>query len=125
MSFPYGPPGEDTYAQCDPLIVDLVRRINADTDLNLKTVQSCEGHPWPFLELCGELEDLSVAAGRMMLMIPEKIQLVVVVVVRELVNEPRLKMMVNSERWRFTVIPTRCDPGAVAEARAVLAAPWP
>lgn len=112
--FPYGEPSEAVYAQCDPLIVDLVRRINADTQLGLKTVQSCEGHPWPFLELVGERQTLLEALDYMARALPEKMQLVLV----NVVEHP------SRPRWRMTIVPTRCDPCAVAEARAVLAAPW-
>jgi hypothetical protein len=115
MTFPYGAPSEATYAQCDPLIVDLVRRINDDGRLALETVQSCEGHPWPMLELHGTRESLMVAATAMLAALPEKVALALVVVVR---------LETQRERWRFTVIPTQAEPGKVAEARNVLAAPW-
>ena len=115
MTFPYGPPGEATYAQCDPLIVDLVRRINEDGVLGLETVQSCEGHPWPMLELRGSRESLGLAASMMLSRIPDKVQLVIVVIERA---------DTHRQRWRYTVIPTEGTPGRVAEARAVLWAPW-
>lgn len=115
MTFPYGAPGEATYAQCDPLIVDLVRTINTDGQLGLETVQSCEGHPWPMLELYGPLGSLMLATTAMLTALPEKVSLVIVVVVR---------LESGRERWRFTVIPTQAEPGKVAEARAVLGAPW-
>ena len=139
MTFPYGAPSEETYAQCDPLIVDLVRRINADG--RVQTVQSCEGHPWPMLELVGPVGELVGIACMLLRALPEKWQLVTVPIIHRCeAPEPPLGSNMNTvrllrkqrgipeedlgSRWRFTVIPSSQEPGAIAAARAVLGSPW-
>lgn len=128
MTFPYGAPSEETYAQCDPLIVDLVRRINAEG--RVQTVQSCEGHPWPMLELVGPVAELVGIASVLLRALPEKWQLVTVPILTtvEHAGEEQDGLMIPrttvTARWRFTVIPASQEPGAIAAARAVLGAPW-
>lgn len=123
--FPYGQPDDPAaLAQCDPLIVGLVQKINELADpLGPWTVQSCEGHPWPMLEVCGLAGTLGDIAKLMAEALGAKQQLVVTVVVP--VQNVGMGPTMYSQyltRWRFEV--SAHDTPSRAAGRAVLGAPW-
>lgn len=130
--FPYGQPDDlAALALCDPLIVGLVKAVNgahgAVRGQGPWTVQSCEGHPWPMLELVGTPFDLKDVASEMLNALGEKQQLVIAVIVAP---SPWIvpgegsahATTVQLARWRFEV--PALTLMARQAGRAVLGAPW-
>lgn len=113
--FPYGMPNDDaTITQCDALIQALVRKVNERAQWLVWTVQSCEGHPYPMLEVVGDQGTVGILAGALLKATPCGYGLAV---------HP---VQIERPWWRvrYTVIPPSLRLEDVATARRVLEAPW-
>lgn len=88
-AFPYGDPIPATLTLVEPGIRDLVKRINESG--KYWTVQSCEGHPFPMLELLIPVESVVSVFQKLSGAMTESQQLFVTFVQR----------FEGFERWRF------------------------